>query len=362
MTDTKNSTWPGVRSGNGQDRILSIRHLSVRYALANGFLGFGKKELSAVCDIDLDIHRGETIGIVGESGCGKSTLARALMGLVPISDGAVQYRPDGNGGNGKEIDLSRCKSRKDWARVHRQIQMVFQDPFSSLSPKQHIGKIIAEPLIVHGFSQAQWQERVTELLTLVGLSGSDFRRYPHEFSGGQRQRIMIARALALSPRMLIADEAVSALDVSIQLQIIKLLDSLKRELGLTLIFISHDLSVVNAISDRVAVMYLGRIVEVGPADVVFRRSRHPYARMLVRSTPIPDPDRKIVDVEITGELPSPISPPSGCSFHPRCPFAQDICARKKPALIALEDGHFSACHFAHELPDMEPLGAVGVVK
>lgn len=336
------------------DVVLDIRDLSVRFTVGGGFMGRGKQVLKAVEGINLQVRRGETLGVVGESGCGKSTLARALMGLVPVHSGRIDFRPTASDIGEKGLNLATC-GKSDWKKAHRAMQIVFQDPFSSLSPKQSVGAIVGEPLIVHGVAPLGWRERVSELLDLVGLSPEDFDRYPHEFSGGQRQRIMIARAIALDPEVLIADEAVSALDVSIQLQVIRLLEDLKKKLGLTLIFISHDLSVVRALSDRVVIMYLGRRVEIGPGSEIFSDPRHPYTRMLIRSTPMPDPDFRLEEMESFGELPSPISPPPGCPFHPRCVHAQDLCKSRMPTPMALGSGHDAACHFAAELPDMPPM-------
>jgi oligopeptide/dipeptide ABC transporter ATP-binding protein len=328
------------------DPVIDIRDLSVRFPVKSGFFGRGGKAVHAIENFSLAIRRGETLGVVGESGCGKSTLARTIMGLVTASSGEIRFRPKASPFGTEGVDLVRA-SAADWKKVRRKVQIVFQDPYSSLSPKQSVGKIIGEPLIVHGI--AGWRRRVAELLELVGLSARDFDRYPHEFSGGQRQRIMIARAIALDPEVLIADEAVSALDVSIRLQIINLLNRLKRELGLTLIFISHDLGVVRLISDRIAIMYLGRLAEIGENEEVFAVSRHPYTRMLIRSTPIPDPDRRIAHTDSFGELPSPIDPPSGCVFHPRCPFADETCSATEPAAVAISGSHRSLCHHTEAL-------------
>ncbi|MCD1636469.1 ATP-binding cassette domain-containing protein [Martelella mediterranea] len=336
------------------DTVLDICDLSVRFDVGGGFMGRGRKVLKAVEGFNLKVRRGETLGVVGESGCGKSTLARALMGLVPVHSGRIGFYPTASGFGPEGLDLARC-GKSAWKKAHRAIQIVFQDPFSSLSPKQTVGNIVGEPLIVHGVAPRGWRERVCELLDMVGLSGADFDRYPHEFSGGQRQRIMIARAIALEPEVLIADEAVSALDVSIQLQVIRLLEELKQKLGLTLIFISHDLSVVRALSDRVVIMYLGRRVEVGPGRRIFTDPRHPYTRMLIRSTPVPDPDFRLEEMESFGELPSPIAPPPGCPFHPRCAHAQELCSARLPEPRPLEAGHVAACHFAADLPVMPPL-------
>ncbi|MFC7397590.1 ABC transporter ATP-binding protein [Chelatococcus sp. GCM10030263] len=328
------------------DPVFDIRDLSVRFPVKSGLFGRGAKAVHAIENFSLTIRRGETLGVVGESGCGKSTLARTIMGLVGATTGEIRFRSKEGPFAADGIDLARASSA-DWKKVRRKVQIVFQDPYSSLSPKQSVGNIIGEPLIVHGI--ADWRRRVTTLLDLVGLSAGDFNRYPHEFSGGQRQRIMIARAIALDPEVLIADEAVSALDVSIRLQIINLLNRLKRELGLTLIFISHDLGIVRMISDRIAIMYLGRLAEIGENEEIFAASRHPYTRMLIRSTPIPDPDRRIAHTDTFGELPSPIDPPSGCVFHPRCPLADAICSAEEPKAVALSASHGSLCHHTEAL-------------
>jgi len=324
------------------DNVFDIRRLVVRFPVKDGFFGHGKRVVHAIEDFSLTVRRGETLGIVGESGCGKSTLARTLMGLASISSGEIQFRPQSDKSTAREYNLAGASSA-DWREVRRKVQIVFQDPYSSLSPKQQVGKIIGEPLIVQGI--AGWQDKVRALLELVGLSHRDFDRYPHEFSGGQRQRIMIARAIALDPEVLIADEAVSALDVSIRIQIINLLNRLKQELGLTLIFISHDLGVVRLISDRIAIMYLGHLAEIGGNEEIFKRSRHPYTRMLIRSTPIPDPDQRVAFTEARGEVPSPITPPSGCVFHTRCSFAKDLCKQQEPQPVPVSKSHSAFCHF-----------------
>lgn len=335
----------------GNRSVLSIRDLSVHFTIGGGVFGRGRKTLRAVEDFGLGVDRGETLGVVGESGCGKSTLARALLGLVPVHSGELRFWPRDGYFGPDGIDLAKA-SLRDWREIRRRIQIVFQDPFSSLSPKLTVGKIIAEPLEVHGtVPRAMLRKRVGELMELVGLSPADHARYPHEFSGGQRQRIMIARAIALDPEVLIADEAVSALDVSIRLQVIRLLEELKERLGLTLIFISHDLSVIRSLSDRVVIMYLGRPVELGATETIFTTSAHPYTHMLIRATPVPDPDIRILHEEIRGELPSPIAPPPGCSFHPRCPFSVDICSLSMPELapVTHDSGHQARCHLAEKV-------------
>jgi oligopeptide/dipeptide ABC transporter ATP-binding protein len=308
--------------------LLALRGLAVHYATARG-------TLRAVDGVDLDIARGETVGLVGESGCGKSTLGKALLGLAPVTAGAVRF--DG-------VDLARLGTRAR-APYRRRMQMIFQDPFGSLNPRHTIGAILETPLKVHGLGdRAARRARVAALIAQVGLPPDAVARYPHEFSGGQRQRIGIARALALQPELIVCDEPVSALDLSIQAQILNLLVDLKRELGLAYLFISHDLGVVRYFADRVLVMYLGRIVESAPAATLWRRPRHPYTRALIAA--VPDPSRRRQAAPLSGDLPSPQDIPTGCRFHPRCPLATDLCRTTEPAPRTLDSGHDVACHHA----------------
>jgi oligopeptide/dipeptide ABC transporter ATP-binding protein len=308
--------------------LLEIRGLKQHFPVRGGIWGGTIGHVRAVDGVDLDLFPGETLGLVGESGCGKSTLGRAIMRLEEPTAGSVRFRG---------TDLAQVRG-PDLKRLRREIQMIFQDPYSSLNPRMTVGEIVREPLQVHGVgTRAEQVEAVRSLLETVGLTGELLERYPHEFSGGQRQRIGIARALALSPRLIIADEPVSALDVSVQSQVLNLLLRLQRERGLTYLFISHDLSVVEHVSDAVAVMYLGRIVELGPVDSVFERPTHPYTRALLQSIPTPDPGRPRVHSPLQGEAPSPVSPPSGCAFHPRCPFAIEACRTQVPTLSSLAD-------------------------
>ena len=335
-------------SGNGADPILVVDGLKKYYPVRGGVLGGKIGEVRAVDGVSFSARRGETLGLVGESGCGKSTLGRALNRLEKPTDGTVLFE-------GKDIAHA---SGKELLRFRRDIQMIFQDPYSSLNPRMTIGEIVREPLLVHRVgTKAEQVEKVRDLLEIVGLARDTLERYPHEFSGGQRQRVGLARALTLEPKLVIADEPVSALDVSVQSQVLNLMVRLQRERNLTYIFISHDLSVVEYISDAIAIMYLGKIVEVGPVESIFERPAHPYTRALIEAIPVPDPRQRHEAVPLEGEAPSPVSPPSGCPFHPRCPFAIVECSETIPVLEEVgagrdagspagEDGgreHLAAC-------------------
>lgn len=320
--------------------LIETISLGCTFSVESGV--FGKPQLlKAVDGIDLSIWPGETLGLAGESGCGKSTLARLLMGLISPSQGDVSYCGTSLAKMGK---AERFAFRKD-------VQMIFQDPFSSLNPRMRIGDSIGEPLAIHGLeSGAGRRTRIIELMGKVGLLEEYFDRYPHEFSGGQRQRIGIARALAVSPKMIVADEPVSALDISIQAQIINLLQELKRDFGLSYLFIAHDLSVVRHMSDRIGIMYLGKIVELGDREEVFSRFLHPYTEALISAIPRIVPGEVKHPVVLKGDIPSPFTPPSGCAFHTRCPYAQmPVCAEVPPALEEKEPRHFCACHFSSKL-------------
>ena len=311
--------------------LLSVENLVVAY-------GAGAYRVQAVSDVSFDVRRGETLGLVGESGCGKSTLGRAVLQLTRPSAGRVVF--DG-------ADLTR-ESGERLRRLRRRLQLIFQDPIASLNPRRRVGDIVAEPLVIAGMKDGAARERrVRQVLDAVGLDADlVMRRWPHEFSGGQCQRISIARALALEPDLVICDEPVSALDVSIRAQILNLLEEMKARYGLTLIFIAHDLAVVRAISDRVAVMYLGKLCEIGPSQEVFNRPAHPYTLALLTAIPLPDPDAPPPEKVVLGEPPSPIAPPSGCRFRTRCTLAQARCAAEEPVMREIEPGHFVACHFA----------------
>jgi oligopeptide transport system ATP-binding protein len=322
--------------------LLTVKALTVRFPVRRRQLGESRKLVHAVEDVSFSIERAHTLGIVGESGCGKSTTARAVAMLTRPSSGMVQL--DG-------IDLARL-SRHALRHARRRLQIVFQDPYSSLDPRMQVGAAIAEPLLIHRMaSGADAAARARQLLTNVGLNEADADRYPHEFSGGERQRVAIARALAVRPELLICDEPVSSLDVSVQAQIINLLRSLQDRLQLAVLFIAHDLAVVRHVSSRIAVMYLGRIVEIGDRDAICSRPLHPYTQSLMSAIPEPDPrqERRRQRIVLQGDVPSPISPPSGCHFHTRCPYVRDRCRIERPPLISATAGHEVACHFWNEL-------------
>lgn len=330
------------------ETLLEVRKLEKFYPLRGGFLSRPRGWIKAVEDVSFALRKGETLGLVGESGCGKSTLARLIMRLEDPTSGSLFFE-------GHDVTSI---SRKELFALRREVQMVFQDPYSSLNPRLTVGDIVREPLDIHQVGKKNERaERTAELLRSVGLEADMAERYPHEFSGGQRQRVGIARALALDPKLIVADEPVSALDVSVQAQVINLMVRLQREFSLTYIFISHDLSVVEYISDNIAIMYLGRIVEIGPKTAIFERPAHPYTRGLIKSTPVHDPRVREEHVPITGELPSPLNPPAGCPFHPRCPFAVDECRQAVPPLepASREEGttHQAACIRKHELPPFD---------
>lgn len=311
--------------------LLKLTDVCRHYRQRSGILGQTTASVRAVDGVSLSLNQGETLGLVGESGCGKSTLARLILALEPPTAGTIEF-------DGKPLaDLDR-------AELSRTMQLIFQDPYSSLNPRQSIGSIVGESLAIHKIgTRAERRAKVLETMRLVGLLPEHADRYPHEFSGGQRQRAAIARTLVMDPRLIVCDEPVSALDVSIRAQVLNLLADLQRRLGLTYLFISHDLSVVGHVADRVAVMYLGRIVELSPATELFANPAHPYTRALLSAIPVPDPEAFIARIPLTGDLPSPINPPSGCPFHPRCPEAMDVCAHDFPNTKELSPGHETAC-------------------
>jgi len=315
--------------------LLRIRNLKKYFPVRSGLFSRETAHVHAVDDVSFDIAEGETLGLVGESGCGKSTTGRAILRLIEPTSGEIWFR---------DRDVTKLGERS-MRHLRKEIQMIFQDPYSSLDPRMTVGSIIGEALLVHRMAANRnaREERVVELLETVGLSAEHLHRYPHEFSGGQRQRIGIARALAVNPRMIVCDEAVSALDVSVQAQVINLLEDLQTRFGLTYLFVAHDLSVVEHISTRVAVMYLGRIVELAPAKDLYINPRHPYSEALLSAVPVPDPTMKRQRIILEGDVPSPINPPSGCRFHTRCPLRVPSCSHNEQVLTEVSPGHWVAC-------------------
>jgi len=327
------------------DMLLEVRDLKKHFPITGGFIRHQIGAVKAVDGVSFDIRKGETFSIVGESGCGKSTTGRAILQLEKPTGGEVIFNDPKLG----KIDLVQA-TRKELKAARPNLQIIFQDPYASLDARMTVGRIIAEPLVINKvMSGRALRDRVAQLLTIVGMRPEHASRYPHAFSGGQRQRLGIARALALNPELIICDEAVSALDVSVQAQVLNLLEKLQQELGLTYIFISHDLSVIEHISDRVAVMYVGKVVEVAPTAELFSRPRMPYTEALLSSVPAPDPRNRVKPKILIGDVPSPANPPSGCYFHTRCPYAKDICKTDAPPLREVADDHYAACHFADEL-------------
>ncbi len=336
---------------NGE-ALLTVNSLQKYFPVKKGVFRRTVGHVKAVDGVSFHINRGETLGLVGESGCGKTTAGRSILRLIDPDPGSEVIFRNGD----QEVNLADLSPRqlKD---LRRQIQIIFQDPYSSLNPRMTVGDIVGEPLVVHGVAKGKEREaRVRELLEAVGLNPSHIKRYPHEFSGGQRQRIGIARALALDPDLIVCDEPVSALDVSIQAQVINLLMDLQKEFGLTYLFIAHDLSVVRHISDRIAVMYLGKVVEMAETEELFQNPKHPYTEALLSAVPSPDPDYQMERILLKGDVPSPVNPPSGCVFHPRCPYYNEhgweVCTKEIPELDRLEGEHYAACHFSREL-DLE---------
>ncbi len=324
--------------------VLEVDALTKHFPIRSGLLHREVGRIRAVDSVSFHLGRGETLALVGESGCGKTTVARCLLRALAPTSGTIRFTPEG----GREIDLAPL-SRRQLRPLRRHMQMIFQDPYASLNPRMLVGDIIAEPMLVNGVPVADRQARVRELLELVGLPDTARTRFPFAFSGGQRQRIGIARALALTPSLIVADEPVSALDVSVQAQIINLLLDLQDRLRLSMIFVAHDLGVVRHVSDRVAVMYVGRIVETGPTTELYRQPLHPYTAALLASVPKPDPTQRDAAPPLAGDVADAGNVPKGCAFHPRCPHAQDLCRQVRPELLEVAPGRMSACHRAREL-------------
>ncbi len=326
----------------GSDLLLEVNGLKKYFPILKGVFRKTVGHVKAVDGVDFFIRKGETLGLVGESGCGKTTTGMCVLRLIEPTEGTIRIRQ-----NGEWTEVNR----RTIVSLRKQMQIIFQDPYSSLNPRMKVGNIIAEPLEAQGMkSSSERRDRVEALLKAVGMSPQHMNRFPHEFSGGQRQRIGIARALALNPSLVVCDEPVSALDVSIQAQVLNLLEDLQEQFGLTYLFIAHDLSVVQHISKRVAVMYLGKIVETARVEELFKAPRHPYTEALFSAIPTPDPDFQYEQIILEGDVPSPANPPAGCRFHPRCRYSKEICSREEPGLLAVDGGdHYAACHFAKEL-------------
>ncbi|WP_070121081.1 ABC transporter ATP-binding protein [Bacillus marinisedimentorum] len=321
------------------ETLLEVKDLKKHFPIKGGVLQRQVAAVKAVDGVSFTVRKGETLGIVGESGCGKSTTGRLLLQLIEATEGSVRFED-------KEVT---SLSKKELRKLRREMQMVFQDPFASLNPRHTVERILEEPLIVHGIGNSSERKKmVRDLLETVGLSSYHAKRYPHQFSGGQRQRIGIARALMTKPKLIIADEPVSALDVSIQSQVLNLMQKLQEEFDLTYIFIAHDLGVVRHISDRVGVMYLGKMVELADSEKLYKNPLHPYTQALLSAVPVPDPDFKRDSIILTGDIPSPSNPPAGCAFHTRCQACMDICKTETPEFREVEPGHYAACHLFNE--------------
>jgi oligopeptide/dipeptide ABC transporter ATP-binding protein len=337
---------------NQNNVILEVKDLKLHFPIYQGLFQRVVGHVRAVDGVSFSLRDGEVLGLVGESGCGKTTVGRTIIRLYNPTGGEIWYHRSYGG----PVDLAHI-SQREMKPLRREVRMIFQDPFSSLNPRLTVRDIIAEPLEIHGIARGrEAEQRVADLMQAVGLNPALMRRYPHEFSGGQRQRIGLARVLSLNPRLVIADEPVSALDVSVQAQVLNLLQELQARLGLTIVFIAHDLSVVEHISDRIAVMYVGKIVEMAETSELLHHPLHPYTEALLSAVPPADPDIESNRIQLQGEVPSPANPPSGCIFHPRCRYAKPECSQQEPPLVESEPGHFVSCHFAKEL-DLKGIGA-----
>jgi oligopeptide/dipeptide ABC transporter ATP-binding protein len=330
---------------DSNNNILEVKNLKMHFPIYRGIIQRVVGQVKAVDGVSMNLREREVLGLVGESGCGKTTVGRTILRLYDPTSGEIRFHRK----SGEWVDVARI-SLKDMKPLRREMRMIFQDPFSSLNPRLTVKDLISEPLEIHNVAHGrEAEDRVAELMKSVGLNPAYMRRYPHEFSGGQRQRIGLARTLSLNPRLVVADEPVSALDVSVQAQVLNLLQDLQRELGLSLIFVAHDLSVVEHISDRIAVMYVGKIVELAATDELLGHPLHPYTEALLSAIPPADPDVHNTRIQLKGEVPSPANPPSGCIFHPRCQYARSECSQQEPPLVELTPDHFVSCHFAKEL-------------
>lgn len=358
VTQSTLPTRAGEISTSEAAPLLEVRNLQMYFPIHRGVLRRVSGHVRAVDNVSLTLSTGETLGLVGESGCGKTTTGRAILRLIEPTNGEVFFSSRALAAEGQErrrVDVTNA-SPEDMRKLRRDMQIIFQDPYSSLDPRMSVADLVGEPLHVHGIAHgSELRDRVEQILVTVGLNADHMRRYPHEFSGGQRQRIGIARALALKPQFIVADEPISALDVSIQAQVITLLQDLQEQFDLTYLVVTHDLTMVRYLSDRVAVMYLGQIVEVAAAEELFVNPLHPYTEALLSAVPQPDPRRRVDQILLEGDVPSPLNPPSGCRFNPRCRYAQEICRREQPEFRDTGNGHWAACHFADSLK-LRPFG------
>ncbi|MCB0104984.1 MAG: ATP-binding cassette domain-containing protein [Caldilineaceae bacterium] len=343
--DSVDFRWNEQQNQDPDSYILEVKNLKQHFPIHSGFFQRVVGYTKAVDGVSFKMREQEVLGVVGESGCGKTTTGRSILRLYEPTEGEIWYRK----ANGDRVDITKI-SQDEMKLLRREMRMIFQDPFSSLNPRMTVKDIIGEPLIIHRVAKGrELEDRVAALMNSVGLNPAYMRRYPHEFSGGQRQRIGLARTLSLNPRLIVADEPVSALDVSVQAQVLNLLQDIKEQLGLTMIFIAHDLSVVEHICDRIAVMYVGKVVELAESETLLRHPMHPYTEALVSAVPPADPDIHMQRLILEGDVPSPADPPPGCVFHPRCRYAKEICKQQEPLLEEVQPGHFASCHFALEL-------------